>query len=100
MKTWRTSSLAVSKADGSLGRGTKCIVLENLSTIASLVVLPLKDGRPVTKSKGVWDQDWWGTVSGQGRPAGALWDALPQAQMKQAETNSLASTYTEGRQKC
>ena len=43
LKTWRTSSLAVSDADGSLGRGTKCIVLENLSTIASLVVLPLID---------------------------------------------------------
>ena len=30
--------------------------------------------------------------------AGAQWDALPQAQMEQAETKSLMSTYTEGHQ--
>ena len=54
-----TSRLAVSIADGSLGRGTKCTVLEYLSTIVSIVVLP-----------SMWDQGQWGPVSGQDRRRG------------------------------
>lgn len=50
---------AVSKAEGSLGRGTHWTILEKLSTMVRIVVILSKGGSPVTKSRALWDQGWW-----------------------------------------
>jgi hypothetical protein len=47
-KTCCSMSLAVTLADGSLGRGIKWVALENRSTTVRMVVLPSDGGRPVT----------------------------------------------------
>lgn len=38
---------AVSLADGSLGKATKYVILENLSTIVKIMVLPHEVGSPL-----------------------------------------------------
>ena len=49
--------LAVSLAEGSLGRGMMWAALETQSTTVRMAVLPSDGGRPVTKSREMWDQD-------------------------------------------
>lgn len=56
LNTCKRTSSAISLTDGSLGRGTKCDILENLSTTVRIVVLPSDKGRAVTKSKDMSDQ--------------------------------------------
>lgn len=70
--TWFTNRSAVSDAEGNLGRAAKCAALGNLSTMVSIVVI----GKPVTKSKAMWDQEWPGTGSGWSKPAGGPWLVL------------------------
>jgi hypothetical protein len=48
-----------------LGRGIKWLALEKLSTTVRIVVLPSDLGRPVTKSRGIWEEQ--GVVE-EGRP--------------------------------
>ena len=50
-----TNSSAVSLAEGSLGRATKCTALEKQSIIVRIVSLPLDKGNLVTKSKAMWE---------------------------------------------
>ena len=54
--TCLTSRSAVSAAEGSLGRATKCTILENPSTKVRMVLLPREVGSPVTKSRATSDQ--------------------------------------------
>ena len=54
--TWDSTASAVPLAEGNLGIGIKCTILENLSTTVKTVVLPSEDGNPVTKSKEMSDQ--------------------------------------------
>lgn len=49
-ETCCTRRLAVSRADGSLGRGLKCTDLENQSIIVRIVMLPSEGGSPMRKS--------------------------------------------------
>lgn len=69
-KTWSTSRLAVSSAVGSFSRARTCAALENWSTTITITVLPLDGGRPVTKSRTMWDQDLPGMGRGCRSPAG------------------------------
>lgn len=55
-------------------------------------------GRPVMKSKSMWDQGRCGVVSGC-RPEGCLMEDLLWAQTGQAATNSLTSLFKEPRRK-
>ncbi len=54
----------LSKAEGSLGRGTKWPALEKRSVIVTIVVLPREGGSPVTKSRAIWDQGLLGMGRG------------------------------------
>lgn len=47
---WVSRAL-VSATEGSLGRGTKCTALENLSTTVNITLCPCEGGRPVMKSR-------------------------------------------------
>lgn len=49
-------TLAVSLAEGNLGRGIEWTILENLSTTMRTVVLPSVKGRAVPKSTEMSDQ--------------------------------------------
>lgn len=70
-KTCCNSASAVSLAAGNLGMGTKCIILENIPTTVSNMVLPSEWGSPAMKSKVMSDQGRWGTSRGGWRwPAG------------------------------
>jgi len=51
---WRTSS-AVSLTEGSLERGMKWAILVKQSTTVRIAVWPLDVGRPVTKSREMYD---------------------------------------------
>lgn len=62
--------LAVSNAEGSLGRGTKCKDSENQSTIVKITVWQLDGGKPVTKSTAIWDNGRLGMGNGCNNPAG------------------------------
>ena len=53
-----------SVAERSLVRGTKCMALDKRSNMVKMAVLPFDGGRPVIKSRAMWDQGWEGTVSG------------------------------------
>lgn len=70
--------LAVSKAEGSLGRGTKCNDLENWSTIVKITV---------------WQLD------GGNNPAGGWWEVLLRAHTIQTVINSLMSWVIVGHPK-
>ncbi len=48
--TWSKTIVAVSLAEGNLGRGIKWVAFENLSTTVRTTVLPLVRGKPVTKA--------------------------------------------------
>ena len=72
---------------------------KNLSTIVSVAVLSPKGSSTVAKSTMMWDQGWWGTGTGHTRLAGAQWEALLQALMEKAETNSLVSAYNSAHTK-
>ncbi len=100
MKNMMTGKLAVSRAEGSLGRDTKCTALEKRSAMVNTVVLPLDGGSLVTKSRAMWDQGCPGRGRGWKSPAGARWEALLRVQTEQAGTNSLVSAETVGHQKC
>jgi hypothetical protein len=51
-----TMGWAISFAEGTLGSGMKWVALENLFTTVRIVVLPPDGGRPVMKSRDIWDQ--------------------------------------------
>lgn len=80
--------MAVSKAVGSLGRGTKWTALEKLSIMDHVLVLPSDGGRMVTKSTAIWDQGHFGIGKGQRRPVEGWCEALLRAQTEQAATKS------------
>lgn len=40
----------------NFSKATKCADFQNLSIMERITVVPEKDGRPVMKSKAVWDQ--------------------------------------------
>ena len=62
-------NLAVSLAEGNLGREMNCAALENLSRTVRMVVSPSDGGRPVTKSwiYGIGGGEEQGVVEG-GQP--------------------------------
>ncbi len=97
-KTWSKTIVAVSLAEGNLGRGIKWVAFENLSTTVRTTVLPSERGKPVTKSIAMCDQGREGTDSGWSSPAGGRLAPLPAAQMGQADTNRRASLTMDGHQ--
>ena len=40
------------------------MALDKRSNMVKMAVLPFDGGRPVIKSRAMWDQGWEGTVSG------------------------------------
>lgn len=53
---------------GSLERAMKWAALEKQSIMVRIVLLPAEMGRPVTKSKEMWDQGRDGVGKGRWRP--------------------------------
>lgn len=86
--TFFNSASAVSLALGNLGMGMKWIILENISTTVSTMVVPSEWGSPAMKSKVMSDQGHWGTSRGWSRPASEWEDDLFLEQMGQATTYS------------
>lgn len=95
-----TSKAPVSAAEGSFGSWTKCADREKRSTMVSTTVLWSEGGRPVTKSKAMWDQGRRGVERGCRSPAGAWWEDFPRAHMVQAATNSLVWWVKVDHQNC
>lgn len=81
IKSW-----ADSFAKGRFWSGTKCALLPNLSTIVSTAEFSSEQGRPLTKSKDVWDCGQMGARRGCWRPAGAWWEDLCWLQVTQERT--------------
>lgn len=52
---------------GGLESATKWAALEKRSTMVRIVLLPAEAGRPVTKSKEIWDQGRDGVDKGRRR---------------------------------
>ena len=96
LTTWVINSCAVSEAEGSLVRGTKCTALENWSIIMRIVVWWLEGGRPVTKSKAMWGR--WGMGGGCNNPCGDWCMSLAWAQTEQAATKFWTSSIISGHQ--
>ena len=92
-KTFIIMISAVSLADGSLVRGTKCADLETRSTIVRITDFPWDSGKPVTKSMAICDHGRCETGSGWSKPWG-FWElALVRAQTGQDVTNSLRMVF-------
>lgn len=79
-------------------RSPKCTNLDKWSFMVRMVVLPDEGGRPVTKSKTMWDHGLFGVGRGRIRPAGRVFGTLFCAQTKQAVTYSCVSVTKEGQQ--
>ena len=90
---------AVSRAEGSLGRGTKCTPLEKRSTMVSMVVLPAEGGNPVTKSTAMWDHGRLGMGSGRSNPEEGWREAFPRAQTRHAAIKAWISCVMPVHQK-
>lgn len=59
-----------------LGTFKRAAALEKLSTIVRMTELPWEKGRPVTKSKAMYDQGPLEMGSGWRRPTGGWFEAL------------------------
>lgn len=79
-------------------RSPKCTNLEKRSIMVRMVVLPDEGGRPVTKSKAMWDHGLFGVGRGRIRPAGRVFGTLFCAQTKQVVTYSCVPLTKEGQQ--
>lgn len=62
-------------------------------------MLPLEEGRPVTKSRAKWDQGRVRMSRGRSWPKGGLLEVLFWAQIEQAFMNCMTSWDSEGHQK-
>ena len=62
----------------------KCAALEKQSITVRMVVLPSDGGRPVTKSKAMWDQGRLGMGRGRSRPERGRVEVLFRAQVAHA----------------
>ena len=71
----------VSLEEGSLGRAMKCTALEKRSITVRMVVLPSDGGKPVTKSRAMWDQGRLGMGRGRRRPERGRIEVLFWAQV-------------------
>lgn len=89
--TLKTSWIRISAI--SFGRGMKCAILENLSTMMRMIVFPLEGRRPVTKSRDMCDQGQWGTERGCNKPGVAWFEPLHLAQTWDDYTYSLMSWF-------
>lgn len=83
---------------GSAGKGINLIILENLSTKVTMVVLLWDFGRSVMKSTAMCVHGHCGTGSGLSLPAGNILGILDQAQDEQDETYLCASVLIWGHQ--
>ncbi len=98
LKTWFIRSVAVSLAEGSLGKGMNRVALENRSTITRMTELPWDGGRPVMKSRGMCDHGLWGIGKGCRSPKGSWRLDFPWQHTGQASTKLLTSSLMEGHQ--
>lgn len=55
LKMWSTRRLAVSRAVGSFGRTSKFAAFEKQSTTVRMTMFPLDVGKPITKSRAMWN---------------------------------------------
>ncbi len=98
LKTWFIRSVAVSLAEGSLGKGMNRAALENRSTITRMTELPWDGGRPVMKSRDMCDHSLWGIGKGCRSPKGSWRLDFPWQHTGQASTKLLTSSLMEGHQ--
>lgn len=68
----------LSLAEGSLGKATKWVTLENWSTKVKITMLPWEGGKPVIKSSAMCDQGWPGMDSSLRRPKGVMLSPEPR----------------------
>lgn len=90
-KTWWRSNWALSLKDGSLGKDTKCAILEKRSTTARITLFSSEGDRPVTKSTEMCDYGSWGSGMRLQETRRSLMWHFCWLQMGQALMYSLAS---------
>ncbi len=97
--TWLNRVSAVSMAVGRPLRGRRRQLLENLSIMTRIHVLPSEGGRSVMKSTPRCDQGRFGTGSGRSLPDGRWRGLLEMAQSGHPYTNLRTSRAMLGHQK-
>ena len=76
-----------------------CAALEKRSITVRMVVLPSDGGRPVTKSRAMWDQGWLGMGRGRRRPERGRVEVLFRSQVAHAAIKERTSASIVDHQK-